>query len=419
MQQTDKRTYLNWFLLALFFGYQYAARSCAGTFGDEIRTAFRINAAKFADFGAWCMLAYSCLQIPFGIALDRIGIRRIVLISFAVCLAGNYTFTHAQTFETARLGRLLLGIGGVPAYMSAVKLIADEFSVVSAGCFIGLTRAFGSALVIFCNPLLKNICLNGGCSWQQSADLLNYFGTVVFLLCVVFLFPSFKQPAPSASQHKPIREVLANGKIYLFGFLIIGTNTAAVALADLWGPGFLTTKFGLSSQQAVNHTQLIYGGMLLGSVLLPMLFAKNIMRGARICCVVLTIFFFLLINGSASVPIPLLPVSLFLLGLFSAVDMLFFALGARLSDPQTSGLIASFINSVGMFGEPILQKHIGITLHRTWDGALSNEGLPLYQTVDYERALQILPILSVVCCLLTFFIARSSAKKPLSKNRFP
>ena len=103
MQQTDKRTYLSWFLLALFFGYQYAARSCAGTFGDEIRTAFRIDADRFADFGAWCMLAYSCLQIPFGIALDRIGIRRIVLISFAVCLAGNYTFTHAQTFETARL----------------------------------------------------------------------------------------------------------------------------------------------------------------------------------------------------------------------------------------------------------------------------------------------------------------------------
>lgn len=412
MQSTNRRAYANWFLLALFFGYQYAARSCAGTFGDEIRTAFRIDAAKFADFGAWCMLAYSCLQIPFGIALDRIGIRRIVLISFAVCLAGNYTFTHAQTFETARVGRLLLGIGGVPAYMSAVKFIADEFSITSAGFFIGLTRAVGSALVIAGNPLLKNICLNGGYSWQQSADLLNYFGTLVFLLCVVFLFPHSKRPATTAPLREPLFRVLTNYKIYLFGFLIIGTNTAAVALADLWGPGFLTTKFGLSSQQAVNYTQLIYGGMLLGSVLIPMLFSKNIMRGACVGCTVLTILFFMLVNGSASVATALLCIFLLLLGLFSAVDMLFFALGARLSTPQTSGLIASLINSVGMFGEPILQKHIGMTLHRFWNGILSNEGLPLYRTADYEHALQILPILACICLFLTFFIGKRFEERP-------
>lgn len=412
MQPTNRRAYANWFLLALFFGYQYAARSCAGTFGDEIRTAFRIDAAKFADFGAWCMLAYSCLQIPFGILLDRIGIRRIVLISFAVCLAGNYTFTHAQTFETARVGRLLLGIGGVPAYMSAVKFIADEFSITSAGFFIGLTRAVGSALVIVCNPLLKNICLNGGYSWQQSADFLNYFGTFIFLLCVMFLFPYHKQPAPSASRQKSLRDVLMNYKIYLFGFLIIGTNTAAVALADLWGPGFLTTKFGLSAQSAVNGTQLIYGGMLLGSVILPMLFAKRIVRGARIGCTVLTALFFAVVNGPESLPTVLLIVFLLLIGIFSAIDMLFFALGARLSTPQTSGLIASFINSVGMFGEPILQKYIGMMLHRTWDGTLSDNGLPIYQTVDYERALQILPILVCICLLLTFFIGERFVGKP-------
>ena len=136
MQSANRRAYVNWFLLALFFSYQYAARSCAGTFSNEIRGSFHLDAARFADLGTWCMLAYSCLQIPFGLLLDRIGIRRLILTSFAICLAGNYTFTHAQTFEGIRFGRLLLGIGGVPAYMSAVKLIADEFSVTSAACFI-------------------------------------------------------------------------------------------------------------------------------------------------------------------------------------------------------------------------------------------------------------------------------------------
>ena len=410
----NKQAYLNWFLLALFFGYQYAARSCVGTFSDEIRGTFRIDAAQFADLGAWCMLAYSCLQIPFGIMLDRVGVRRIVLTSLAVCLAGNYIFTHAQTFEGARLGRLLSGIGGVPAYMSAVKIIADEFSVVSAGFFIGLTRVFGSVLVVTCNPLLKSICLNRHTSWQNSADLLNHFGAFVFLLCIIFLFPRKKTSAQATPLRKPLLSVLTNFKIYLYGFLIIGTNTAAVALADLWGPGFLMTKYGLSQQQAVNHTQLIYSGMLLGSIVLPMIFAGNIIRGIRICCAVLASLFFIIVNGSASLPPSLLFVSLLVTGLFSAADMLPFVLGARLSTQQTSGLIASLINSVGMFGEPILQKWIGIMINRSWDGTLSADGLCLYRVADYERAMQILPILACVCLFLTFFIDRSTKEKPAS-----
>ena len=412
VRSTNKRSYTNWFLLALFFGYQYAARSCAGTFADEIRATFRIDADQFADFGAWCMIAYSCLQIPFGIALDRLGIRRLVLFSFAVCLAGNYTFTHAQTFETARLGRLLSGIGGVPAYMSAVKWVADNFSVPSAACFIGLTRAVGSALVMIGNPLLKSCCLNGGNSWQKAVDLLNYFGSVIFFLCVVFLLRSRTSDRPTVSLRKPLLQVLTNGKIYLFGFLIIGTNTATVALADLWGPGFLMTKYGLSPREAVIDTQLIYGGMLLGSVVLPMVFVKNIVRGARICCVFLGIFFCIFVYGTASFPTMLLSVFLTLTGVFSAVDMLFFALGARLSTPQTSGLTASLMNSVGMFGEPPLQKHIGMTLHHAWNGTLSENGLHLYRTADYEYALRILPILTCVCLVLTFFMKRSFEKKP-------
>ena len=412
VRSTNKRSYTNWFLLALFFGYQYAARSCAGTFADEIRATFRIDADQFADFGAWCMIAYSCLQIPFGIALDRLGIRRLVLFSFAVCLAGNYTFTHAQTFETARLGRLLSGIGGVPAYMSAVKWVTDNFSVPSAACFIGLTRAVGSALVMIGNPLLKSCCLNGGNSWQKAVDLLNYFGSVIFFLCVVFLLRNRTSDRPTVSLRKPLLQVLTNGKIYLFGFLIIGTNTATVALADLWGPGFLMTKYGLSPREAVIDTQLIYGGMLLGSVVLPMVFVKNIVRGARICCVFLGIFFCIFVYGTASFPTMLLSVFLTLTGLFSAVDMLFFALGARLSTPQTSGLTASLMNSVGMFGEPLLQKHIGMTLHHAWNGTLSENGLHLYRTADYEYALRILPILTCVCLVLTFFMKRSFEKKP-------
>ena len=36
-RKTDKRTYFDWFMLSLFFGYQYLLRSCPGIFTNEIR----------------------------------------------------------------------------------------------------------------------------------------------------------------------------------------------------------------------------------------------------------------------------------------------------------------------------------------------------------------------------------------------
>ncbi len=407
-KKTSPQAYRDWLLLALFFGYQYAARSCAGTFADEIRETFHIDADRFADFGAWCMLAYSCLQIPFGVVLDRIGIRRTILFSFGICLTGNYLFTNASTFEIARFGRLLLGIGAVPAYMSAVKVIADQFSILHAGFFIGCTRAFGSALVIFCNPLLKKCSLAPGQSWQSVMDIFNGFGALVFLFC--FLFLSRRTTLP-LSNTNPLRRswmaVVSNPKIYLYGFLIIGTNTAVVALADLWGPSFLRAKYCLSEQQAVAYVQLIYAGMLVGSMLLPTMFMKKMEQGVRVCCWVLALIFVFLIDGSGNLSPFVLSSILLVFGFFSAVDMLFFAISAKLSTPYTSGLIASWLNSIGMLGEPLLQKWIGISLHRQGSTVFNEQGLRVYQASDYASAMQILLILSAVCLVLSYGLRES------------
>lgn len=408
-QKTAKRAYFDWFLLSLFFTYQYLLRCCPSVFTNEIRSTFSIGADEFSNFGACCMLIYSCLQIPFGIALDRIGIRRSVLCAFVFCLVGQHLFTHAASYEGALFGRVLVGIGGAPAYMSALKLVADAFSEKSCALFIGITGMFTGAVVII-NPLLKKICLEKN-DWRIAANDLNLFGLAVFIACLLFLFPkktsSLSNERTTTSFWRQLCAVACNYRVYICAAFIIGTNIVAMTLAELWGPSFLMTKFHLGEQDAVNDTQLISVGMVLGELILPLLFydGRKILWGIRLCCGGLVVIFVLLIYGT-QLPSVVLQTVLFLMGLFGAADVFAFTLGARLSTPQTSGMLMSWINSVGMLGEPVLQKWVGFALDKHWSGALDAGGLRMYQTTDYESALTLMLIITAVCFTAALFTGR-------------
>ena len=417
---TSKQAYIHWLLLSLFFAYQYLLRGYPGIFTSEIRGTFHVDATRYSDLGTYCMFAYSLLQIPFGMLLDRIGVRRVVLTAFALCLVGQYTFVHAQTFETALFGRLLLGIGATPGFMSALKLVADSFSEKSCGLFIGLTGATGNLFLAFCEPRLKALGLAHNDDWRFPAFYLNIFGIAIFLACVFLLKPektsrkkpSCDEPLPENNFWKNVLGVALNYKVYLYAAFVIGTNILAATLADLWGKSFLNAKYNLSEQEAINYVQWIQIGMLTGSIGLPAIFnsGTKVMWGIRTSCAALAIIFSVFIFGPQTLPWVLLQILLFCVGFFGGADILACTLGAKLSTPQTSGMIISWINSVSMFGEPVLQKWIGVALDKNWSGLLDASGLRLYQAVDYEGAMSVM--LKVVCvCFVIACLMRSKRAK--------
>ena len=69
----------------------------------------------------------------------------------------------------------------------------------------------------------------------------------------------------------------------------------------------------------------------------------------------------------------------------------------------------SWINSVGMIGEPVLQKWVGFALDRHWSGTLDASGLRIYQTTDYESALMPMLILTTTCFAAALIMGRKEA----------
>ena len=82
-----------WALLALFYLYQYIARSSIPTtLTDNIMLHFSLDSAGVGALLGCYYYAYTFMQIPAGRLLDKFGTRCTSAMSTFLCAAGLYIF---------------------------------------------------------------------------------------------------------------------------------------------------------------------------------------------------------------------------------------------------------------------------------------------------------------------------------------
>ena len=94
---------------------------------------------------------------------------------------------------------------------------------------------------------------------------------------------------------------------------------------------------------------------------------------------------------------------LFCLGVAYSAQALVFVVGREISPSQLSGTAMATINMMVMLGGMFLQPVVGFILDFVWDGQIVN-GLHVYSSLDYQKALSILPIGILLSGFLSFFV---------------
>ena len=69
-------------------------------------------------------LTQACFQIPFGIASDRYGRRKTILVGLAVFAFGSFVAAMASSIQWLAVGRALQGAGAISAAVTA--FLADS-----------------------------------------------------------------------------------------------------------------------------------------------------------------------------------------------------------------------------------------------------------------------------------------------------
>lgn len=398
------RDILGWFFVALFFCYQYILRVTPGVISSDLRQHFHLTAEEFSSLGSFYLYAYAILQIPVGFVVDRVGIKRSVLFSLLLCVAGTALITQTQSLLVAQFSRILVGAGSACAFMSALKWIADHFDPGQRGLLLGATLSIGTVGALSAGfPLVRAVEAFG---WEEAVLFTGVLGIILWAVIFFFLSDNERHKKNEVFNFgkilKDLKEIVSNKTIVIYSFLAIGVYTPLAVVADLWGVSFLIERFAISRADAALTTMLMYLGLAIGCLILPAFAERKsfFTQSVQVCSLALLILFSIILFVPF-LPLLVLQVIFLLIGFFCGAEMICFSGALVGSSPRTSGLTIGFVNTMNMLGGAFMQQIIGHFLDLQWQGNVDQAGVRMYNAEQYVYALVILPIVLFVCVVVS------------------
>src|SRR6476469_5337349 len=144
MSRAAQTAGIAWLVTAVYYFYQYTLRSAPAVMMPQLSEAFGLTAAGVASMAGLFYYGYSPFSLVAGVAMDRIGPRRVVPIGAAAVGIGALMFASGNT-GLANAGRFIQGAGGVFALVGAAYIAMTNFPASRAATLIGATQMFGMA----------------------------------------------------------------------------------------------------------------------------------------------------------------------------------------------------------------------------------------------------------------------------------
>ena len=272
MKKAATAAAIAWLIAAVYYFYQYALRSAPAVMMPELSDAFGLSALGVASMAGLFYYGYSPFSLVAGVAMDRLGPRRVVPIGAAVVGIGALLFASGST-EAASVGRFLQGAGGVFALIGAAYIATQNFPASRAATLIGATQMFGmaggSAGQFVVGPMIA-----GGIVWSTFWAGMGAVGLVIAVALFVLLpkeDPAAKRAADGdwlRGAGRALATVFRNPQSLLCGF-IAGLLFIPTTIFDMtWGVRYLQDAQGFDYTTAVMRSATVPMGWIIGCPLL-------------------------------------------------------------------------------------------------------------------------------------------------------
>lgn len=401
-------------LAALFYCYEYLLRIIPGVMEAELRVAFgNISATSFGTLSAYYYFAYTPMQLPAGILMDRFGAKYLLVLACLMCAVGSWLFNFTGSLAIASLGRFFVGLGSAVAFIGvltlAVAWLPKKYFSMVAGLvtMLGMFGAIGGQIGI---SYLSEVW-----GWEYLLNLAPIIGALLFVMLLIFLKDAPLDVLPEKRIHQSTREFLSELKtifldpqIWLVGFIGSLLFLSLSVFAEIWGKSYLMTAHGLTSLQASSSISMVFLGWAIGGPISGFLadyYHKRLtmlISGSLLAFIVISLILYMphltLIN---------LDVLLFLYGLFCGVEIIVFAIAKDTSTSKMAGTVFACVNMIVMLGGVIFQPLVGELLDFFWDGSLLNQ-VRIYSEMDYQLVLSFLPLSLLGVSIAVFFVKDKS-----------
>ncbi|MCO5097481.1 MAG: MFS transporter [Rhodocyclaceae bacterium] len=217
-------------------------------------------------------LTQAVLQIPFGMASDRYGRKRVIIVGLLLFAAGSFLAAAAPDIWWTIFGRALQGAGAISAAVTALAAdLTREQHRTKVMALIGSSIGMMFALSMVAAPALNALV------GLHGIFALTGFLALAAILMVVKVVPD--PPPAEHHDHAPVgfREVLLNPQLMRLNFGIMTLHFIQMAMFVVV-PGAIVATGGL----AVSEHWKVYLPVVLASfvLMLPPIFYAE--RRARV-----------------------------------------------------------------------------------------------------------------------------------------
>ena len=125
------------------------------------------------------------MQVPVGLALDILGVRRAVIVLSGFAILGGAICTFAPDMTSLFLGQLLIGAGCAPAFVAAIVFTSKHWPVARFAGISGFVLAIGSGgMLLSATPLAWVV---DRWSWRSAFAVLTVMSALTLLASALVL----------------------------------------------------------------------------------------------------------------------------------------------------------------------------------------------------------------------------------------
>ncbi len=237
----------------------YLFRTVNAVLGPVLVEELAIGAAAVGLLTGIYFIAFSSVQLPLGMALDRFGPRRTHAVLLLVAACGALLFARGGDATSLTVARAVMGIGMAGGLLAAMKMFALWFPKQKLPLVNGLILAAGGAgAVAASTPVHLMIGLIG---WRHM--FIGFALVTVAVAALIWLAVPERRvpgaPVTLADQLQGLGTILKSRAFWSVAPLVMTAQAAWISTLSLWFGPWLRDVAGLDAARAADA--LFAGGL--------------------------------------------------------------------------------------------------------------------------------------------------------------
>ena len=242
-------------IAALVVGYLLSQfyRAFLAVLTPVLKADLGASAEDLAQASGLWFLAFACMQIPIGWALDRVGPRLTSGVLVIVGALGAALFATATSPVAINVAMALIGVGCAPVLMANYYIFARMLPAAAFGTLAGVTIGVGSLGNIAASlPLTAAVDAFG---WRQTVGAL---AAVTLLIGLAMLALVRDPPRVAGAARGSLFDLLRMPALWPVLVMMAACYGPAAGLRGLWLGPWQADVFGAAAAQ-IGWVSLVMG----------------------------------------------------------------------------------------------------------------------------------------------------------------